>query len=1068
MANTTESVLCDSQSVSQDGDVTDKGQEDLFVLETDRKHGLENKSGSTEDITSRTDGSSYHITWIVDIVLAVPKEEDVDVPETPEKTKKKTKDSSTVSVKGFKAQSSHHVEYKLLPSDTETVKVDLVVFGQVAKMYKDDEFKILRTWDEGDQLWVGWTQTFDVRVDRETLIGLLPHKIQLQIWNSKDSLCSLARYERLKPFRWTHDQPDDATDVCGGGIKEMVHKLRSSCERNKCKKHRSDKLIHSEVESDTDFQNPTVDAFDLEEMKKNGTASMEISLVRLFAGKTSLTERFPVQSAGVFEVMCNFSLERELMSDQLKAELNPLVITIQSATSMPSSPVPFHILQEKCVPVYCQYKFQSVNTHRTKNHKHGAKIYFRDVSVILTGLMSPEELKEFFSGPPLEIEVHDRDRKLEETPRTAAVLCRRPDDDIKKAKKVAFINSYGIASLNFSELLLGKERLKMQLQIKCSPPWDRNVPNTADQQQPMPQGHYLEANSLLKVKVEIARPLKNGSFELESYDGPPFGRIIYLFDYNNLSLMTKLRSEILRINASAFRLGSRSLETAQRALSNYIMNFKNDESEGLDVVTGFHVSDQRTHIFVLEGLKRKAVRRLWEAVPMKLSGSEEEQVIVLYNSNLGFFKRLYDSLDVGLSPIHLRESLKTIMRQPMIYIRGMLPQPCFQALLRLRQLCHVRQLKDAVQWNLLPSADMILSLIKEYGTYPEHWEQKAGTNDEVDIPPRPVSRTKRQAVLDTHNREFMRWKHDSRLPLTQSKDFIQDNIKKVQEESERLQKQEAAVIRVDQSAETPTHNYSIQTYNSNELAKELLRKEMAKVPGRSLSSDKYTRHPKHPDEARVEELRKPWRENILHGNLLKQTHLRDVWAWSRRCKDFQLHSKPPPLFNPPLASIHLAGEPLQREQLEVARAQYCRWQKKLLPAGSGSIPEFKCLMGGDSERIQDILKDEPKKYSLRKEGMMLKPFPEFSVMNLNDSKGERKRRGALAPGPCVDCSLTSKDNAIERHASLYSKYHYMGFNKQQSVLYKRTALPLTDKEKSVFTFQKYVPNLKTPTSSVQQ
>lgn len=264
----------------------------------------------------------------------------------------------------------------------------------------------------------------------------------------------------------------------------------------------------------------------------------------------------------------------------------------------------FSLSQEKCVPVYCQYKFHNLNMHRTSYQKHGTDIYFRDVNVILTGLMTPEELQEFLSGPPLEIEVHDRDRKLEETPKTVV------------------FNSHGIVCLSLSELLLGKRSLKLHLPIKCCPPpplsdrersaWGRKMTDKGASREPMPQGHYFDANSQLKVKVGIACPLN----ETGTCDGP-FGRIIYLFGCNNIPVMTKLRTEILRINAAAFHLGSRSLEAIERALSNYIINFKHDESKDLDFVTGFHVLDNTSHIFVLEGLKHNAVKRLWEAVPMK-------------------------------------------------------------------------------------------------------------------------------------------------------------------------------------------------------------------------------------------------------------------------------------------------------------------------------------------------------------------------------------------------------------------------------------------------------------------
>lgn len=263
------------------------------------------------------------------------------------------------------------------------------------------------------------------------------------------------------------------------------------------------------------------------------------------------------------------------------------------------------------MPVYCQYNFHNLSMHRTNYHKHSANVYFRDVNVILSGLMNPQELREFLSDPVLQIEVHDRDRKVGQSPKTAP---KSGSDDIKS------FNFHGVASLNLSELLCGRRSIKVNLPIKCCPPPPLldGVRGAWRDEEPVPPGRYTDANSQLKVKVDLAYPLNGNTGSWESQpDGGPFGRIIYLFGYNNSSVMSKLRSEILRISAAAFHLTSCSAETLERALPNYSLNFKLDQSEDLDFVTGFHVLDKRTQIFVVEGLKHKAVRRLWEAVPMK-------------------------------------------------------------------------------------------------------------------------------------------------------------------------------------------------------------------------------------------------------------------------------------------------------------------------------------------------------------------------------------------------------------------------------------------------------------------
>ncbi|XP_018600056.2 uncharacterized protein FLJ43738 [Scleropages formosus] len=843
-----------------------------------------------------------------------------------------------------------------------------------------------------------------------------------------------------------------------------------------------------------------------ENTHKNGVASVELNPVHLLAGEKSVTDYLVSRTPGIREGLCSITVDKALMSEELRMKLNPLVITVLSATSLPASPVPFHVLKEKCLPVYCQYKLPDMTMHRTKGEEHGSDLYFRDVNVILTGLLDPDELQQYLGGPPLEIEIHDRDRKLEEPATSPTVFGTEAEDNrlgsvsllsCRRTRFNPFVNStsrqdpYGIATVDLSELLRGQRRFKATAAIKCSPPPDLSVCRWAEHEErmlgfpgvaygpledPMPMGHYFEANSELKVQVEIAHPLKHNIWHL----GYPFGRIIYFFRCKSSMALTRLRSEILKINAAAFHLNSATEEMIEKTLSCYEMSASEKNSKEMDVVTGFYLYDNKTHLFVLEGLKDKAIRRLWEKVPIKLSGSEEDQTKILYNSDQSFSTRLYHTLDLSLSPIHLHEALDNIMKQPLLYVREMVPRACFQALSRLSYLFQVKTMKDAVHGELFPSAEMILSMSKEFGIIPLKKQQEEVVVVRCEMQESPLKTTEKLGEpADTSLNDNMELMEDNEEEQhhVETKDIIEGNIEEVHlanlkmekpkltdtdssktekpkpadTDSLKMEKSKPADIdslkmekpkpadtdslKMEKSkpadidslkmekpkpaeaeAQLPVDNvvpnYNMtQSENCTQQAWELLRKKMAKgyhsttvasvdadVEQRSLevrskatrhtresfvlpgfrSSMDSNKHPLKPDEARIEELRQPWKENILHSNILRPTLTRDTWPWSKRFEDFNLYKKPSGFFDSEVpVTIHLAGELLQQEQREAAKVQYSRWLRKVLPSeaslGQGPVPEFKChMVHGESGKLGDLLKDKPMKYSLRTPGLELK------------------------------------------------------------------------------------------------
>ncbi|MGH0168291.1 UNVERIFIED_CONTAM: hypothetical protein FKN15_054709 [Acipenser sinensis] len=997
-----------------------------------------------------------------------------------------------------KAQSYYHMEYLLLPGDPEPMKVDIVMYGMAAKIFMENETMVVKPWHEGNLTWLSWSQSKEIKVNKELLIKLTSHKIVFKIWDTKDRLSAKARCDKPKAFRLPQGtNGEDPENV--GGVKQMIMKHRKlfrksqpkpSFTGNKDNSFRDDRKV-----SELSFETGEVGiassltgmqtALSVASDADDSSPQSYIKMMNLcFSGNKSVTDCLYSLSPAILDGFCTVSIEQPLISEELKQELNPLVIKIESCTCLPTRPV-------KCAPVYCRYQFYNLTDHRTASREHGTHVYFKDVNVIFTGLLGKGEFREYLRGTPIEIEIHDRDRKMEETMKKSALFGTEPED--AKISNVGLVSSqrtthnpftdkdklcnpYGVAKLDLSDLLYGEKRLKVTLPIHASPLPDptgiRGIgvsgrivgyPGSVDgpQDPALPAGHYLDSSSQLKVTVEIACPLPLESEVIkDQMSDCPFGRIICIFDSLNSSALKKLNSEICRINSAALQLDSYSEHLLEAALNSYKLKPQQRESTELDIVTGFHVQDDEIHLFVLEGLKDKAIQRLWENIP-RCDSTGERMLKVLYNSDLCFHQRLYASLDLNLCRVHLHKPLSDIMKQPLLYVRDMLkvtveiacPLPLESEVIKGqmsdcpfgRIICIFDSLNSSALKKLNSEICRINSAALQLDSYPEHLLEAAFNSYKL----KPQQRDSTEQDID--------------------------NIDCVHQASRKLRRTKPDTVVAVPAPGKEVHNYSCQTMNSTEQAKELLRREMAKEPSRRFtycqeyqsatvspvdfedelkeaaarskavwrtwngftypgfkSSIESNEHEKRPSEARAEELKKPWEENILHANTCAPTLLRDRWEWSKRHVDVELYKKPPLFFGTrhPI-TMYLAGDTLQDEQLAYARKQYINWLNKVITEDSmkfyrRSTESELHTNGAKLDRLQGLLKDKPRKHSLRNPGMVLKPIPALSVIQHpygSESAGPVEPTFGFTPGLHDKHSLNWEANIVPRYNMEHKKFH---------------------------------------------
>ncbi|XP_015262916.1 PREDICTED: uncharacterized protein KIAA1257 homolog [Gekko japonicus] len=817
-------------------------------------------------------------------------------------------------------------------------------------------------------------------------------------------------------------------------------------------------------------------------LRKYGIAFIQLDLMPLLAGECCVTSQLEEPSPRISNAYLSFSFEGSLMTQKQKQDLNPLIIKILSAKCLPDTPVSIEELQCCCDPVYCKYNFHNLPPRRTRGRNHGTDVFFKDINVILAGTMVPQELREYLRGPPLEIEVHDRDKKMENITKKPSLFGDEPGDrqlahlnpitsrymvQNSMISKKEIWHPYGVAKVSLTELLLGEKHLNICVPIQCCSVQDTSIctaedfswkPRAADSSLPahLPMGHYLDSGAHLKVRIEISVPLSpEDEIADTGTDYCPYGCIIYIFDYKNRSLLSYLLQEITEINAKAFQLDSYPLHILQKSLNTLKLTSKIslEDISQLDIITGFHIMDGSIHLLVVEGLKDKALKKMWNKRIDRTQEAKAGRLEIFYNSQVSFHQRLYVDLEAILFHIRLCKPLSSMTKQPLLYIRDMVPQACFQALSRLDYICQSKRLRDIVHYDLLPSAEMIISLSQEFGIPLAKDDLLIQQQSEIlEIYKHPTAFQgikKRRSLLDNQNKSYILRKSEMESQAPQ--DYIQANIENVNLLSKMMQKETSGVIRALPSDGKSVFNYSIQKLNSAEIAKHMLRQEMALEPGKRYAySDKYlsamfdpvdkdstlkesialskrkwltsqgfvfpgfkssfeSNMPCHmPDEARLAELREKWEENILHRSILKPVLDRDRWTWDKRKVDFDLFTKP--LYSFVAPDTYVIEHQKDARCNTAFKVHRCSPATELISSG----PKASCQLA----RFQGLLKDKPVKLALKSHGRSIQDIPVVGSLERVESDICR----GFIPGNDDFHSLKWSKNVIPCHDREYSVF----------------------------------------------
>ncbi|KAH9187617.1 hypothetical protein AeNC1_010413 [Aphanomyces euteiches] len=609
---------------------------------------------------------------------------------------------------------------------------------------------------------------------------------------------------------------------------------------------------------------------------------------------------------GIRSLVVRVKVEQPILSPSLVKELNPITFSLRKVSNLPGitvqakpllqfiTPTPHVALHKCCMPAYASFRLPLLPNRvvRTGGILQDTMVVWNYRTTFLSSHFDRVKLRELLSSGAVEVEVHDRDIKLDQKyidlvkkwestigkpiegahdPHTnghahgnavAKMDVFHVDEIAKQDIQALFVgagdgNPHGLASFRLYELITMSSAQHLQSPSGSNKPFAQ-LAFTADvvqrkRRKPPKEGSdeeinlsqleklvrqpgaYLNCLTALSIDVTLQHALKDDKTH------GAFSRMVVVMPYNDVATLQCISKAIETVNSQTLPgapLRSYQLTAAQKQAC--------DLGE-LNLITGFQVIDANFRMIFLEGLATSGMTTVTNLVPRTTANSTTTGFRMFSNPDIRFSQRLYTAFDVDLKRIKLRDPLPDIIKRPELYMRSKVSENCFQALNRLSDVRKANRLVELLDLDLFPTVAMLLEVESKYGESitlqdihgSEHHAAKQQVLRQLQAPLTDDQTDKSQNTQMTSPTKTNERRLRHTMPETDSTntqfEFAKKNWKPKDYLDIRRQERQAADETYAQSKamlppipDGPVYIYSGQKLRTKELEKDKMRERLAK------------------------------------------------------------------------------------------------------------------------------------------------------------------------------------------------------------------------------------------------